>query len=265
MQIQGKRIHTVVSDMDGTLLKEERMLSPTLFPLLRRLKEEGVAFVAASGRQYDNMRLLFDAVWRDMDFICENGSMIVCQDEIVYKRCIPRDLAERLINDMLTVEGAEALFSSEGKMYVPDRESVRRQFGPMVEKQLFQKLHYVKSCEDVPGQMNKISIWWKKGIPEEWAHRFHEKYDEQLHAVDSGNGWMDFTMGGANKGEALKELARIRGFSLEETLCFGDSENDISMFRTAGVAAVMETAAPHVKAEADLVCADVEETLRSLL
>ena len=81
----------------------------------------------------------------------------------------------------------------------------------------------------------------------------------------NGNGWLDFTMAGVNKGVALRELSQLKGFSLEQALCFGDSENDISMFRECAVSYVMETAREHVKPYADYCCADVVKTLQGFL
>ena len=52
---------------------------------------------------------------------------------------------------------------------------------------------------------------------------------------------------------------------MEETLCFGDSENDVAMFRECGISYVMETGREHVKAEADYVCTNVCDVLREVL
>lgn len=72
-------------------------------------------------------------------------------------------------------------------------------------------------------------------------------------------------MSGVNKGSALRRLAELEGFSLEEALCFGDSENDIAMFRECGISYAMATGREHVRAAADCVCTDVLETLRGFL
>ena len=56
-------IKLVASDLDGTLLLNgAQKLPEELFPLIRGLKKEGILFVAASGRQYANMKRLFEPV-----------------------------------------------------------------------------------------------------------------------------------------------------------------------------------------------------------
>lgn len=60
----------VASDLDGTLLLNgTQSLPEELFPLIKKLKELGILFVAASGRQYANMKRLFEPVADEMAFI----------------------------------------------------------------------------------------------------------------------------------------------------------------------------------------------------
>ena len=58
---------------------------------------------------------------------------------------------------------------------------------------------------------------------------------------------------GADKGGALLRLAELLGIRREETMAFGDGENDMSMLRMAGLGVAMENAEDHVKAAADYV------------
>ena len=79
MKIHGKEITTIVSDLDGTLLGEEKTnLNPLVYDLILSFKERGVNFVAASGRTYKNMKSLFAPVLDDISLICENGSLKSC-------------------------------------------------------------------------------------------------------------------------------------------------------------------------------------------
>ena len=55
-------IKLIASDLDGTLLKNgAQMLSPEIFELIPALKEKGIHFVAASGRQYACLLYTSDA------------------------------------------------------------------------------------------------------------------------------------------------------------------------------------------------------------
>ena len=49
-------IKLIACDMDGTLLDSQKRLPEGLLPALQRLREQGVAFAVASGRQYAALR-----------------------------------------------------------------------------------------------------------------------------------------------------------------------------------------------------------------
>lgn len=56
-------IQYIASDVDGTLLHgHATTLNPELFDIILQLKEHGIHFIAASGRQYKNLQRLFAPV-----------------------------------------------------------------------------------------------------------------------------------------------------------------------------------------------------------
>lgn len=262
MYILGKKITTIISDLDGTLLGEKKELDPALFSIISELKRKGVDFVAASGRQYKNMRLMFEPIAEGLPFICENGSLVVKDDQTLYAECIPEDLAFELLEDMFSIPGTETIVSSDRELYTL---ACREEFIRYMRDLFKPEIMTVENYREISGPFNKLSIWWPDGIPEKEEAWFHERYDGRLLATDSGNGWMDFTMEGVHKGKALEQLALAEGFSLKEALCFGDSENDIPMFRECALSFAMESSRPHVKAAADRVCGNVGDMLREFL
>jgi hydroxymethylpyrimidine pyrophosphatase-like HAD family hydrolase len=67
--------------------------------------------------------------------------------------------------------------------------------------------------------------------------------------------YLDITHPVANKGEAVRRLARRLGVDLAHTVVLGDMTNDIAMFRVAGFAIAMGQAPPAVQAEAAAITA----------
>ena len=71
-------IKLIASDLDGTLLQNgAQELDPLIFDQIRELKEMGIHFVAASGRQYPNLQRLFAPVQDEISYIAENGSLCI--------------------------------------------------------------------------------------------------------------------------------------------------------------------------------------------
>ena len=71
---------------------------PEGFPkIIGQLKERGIIFAAASGRQYHNLRQLFAPVKDDIAYICENGALTIYQGEVLHKVVIPPETAIPII------------------------------------------------------------------------------------------------------------------------------------------------------------------------
>ncbi|MBR3825643.1 MAG: HAD family hydrolase [Lachnospiraceae bacterium] len=261
MRISGKRITTVVSDFDGTILKKGAM-EPTaeFFKVIDEAMEKGDLFVAASGRQYFNMYNMLNQLKQEIVYICENGCLVMYRGEVLHKETIEPGLAASLIEELRAQGGgAELIVSGEKTCYVSPHHP---KFADVMEQKVKYHITRLGSFEELQEAPLKISIRYPEGIRSEDAEYFKKKYGKILQVVDAGNGFLDFNPLTSGKGPALKVAAEKLGFSVEECMAFGDSENDMSMLKTAGISFAMEGAKAHVKAVADYVCDSVEDVVR---
>lgn len=104
----------IASDIDGTLLQNgEKELSGQAVNQVKQLKEMGILFAAASGRQYATLRRLFEPVKDDIAYICENGAMVMYNGKILHKDVFDRVLAEEMMHSILNREDMEIIVSGE--------------------------------------------------------------------------------------------------------------------------------------------------------
>lgn len=259
MKINNHTITTIVSDFDGTILKHGMQETPARFlEAVEELLNRGIHFVAASGRQYPNLKRLMAPVADRIGFICENGALIIWQGKVLYKGTIDRTLAMELIEDMKQQPSSEILVSGEGTSYIVPNTP---EYAYLLEHVVKNVVTILEDFQEIQEDMIKISIHYPNGIPASAEQMFREKYGEKLLIVESGNGWLDFMAPGCGKGPALRQVADIMGFDLTQAAAFGDSENDISMLETAGIGFAMDTAREPVKAVANYVCESVEDIL----
>ena len=120
-------IKLVASDLDGTLLRNgAQRFQPELFDLIHRLKELGVFFVAASGRQFPIMQRMFAPVKEEIGYVCENGALTYTDGEFLYKDTLSDTLAKEIIQEIWEKEGAEMTMSGVRTYYVrPKTEEFR--------------------------------------------------------------------------------------------------------------------------------------------
>ncbi len=260
MRISGRNITTIVSDFDGTILKHGAWDAPKEFyDVINEAMGKGHFFVAASGRQYPNMYAMLHSLEQEIAYICENGCLVMYKGEVLHKETIDRELAKELLEDLKKQgRGSEITISGERTCYmVPNNPG----FAEVMEQKVHYHVTVLEDFEQIEEAPLKLAIYYPEGIPQEAAEWFREKYGDRLQIVDAGNNFLDFNPLGSGKGPALRMLAEKFGFSLEECIAFGDSENDISMLETAGISFAMEAAKPHVKAAANYVCESVEDVV----
>ena len=82
----------IATDLDGTLLDDEKHLPRETFRLIEELSERGVLFAPASGRQYANLQKLFLPVKDKVLFMCENGALVKYKGKTLHLNPIDREL-----------------------------------------------------------------------------------------------------------------------------------------------------------------------------
>lgn len=261
MRINGKNIKTIVSDFDGTILKNGALEpSAEFFEIINKAMDEDYLFIAASGRQYFNMYNMLNKLKKEIVYICENGCLVMYRGEVLHKETIASELAKGLIEELQAQEGGtEIIVSGERTCYVAPHNPW---FADAMENKVKYHITRLKSFAELSEKPLKISIYYPEGIPQEKSGYFKQKYGELLQVVDAGNGFLDFNPLTSGKGPALTMVAQKLGLGIRECMAFGDGENDMSMLETAGVSFAMEGAKEHVKAVADYVCDSVEEVVR---
>ena len=70
---------------------------------------------------------------------------------------------------------------------------------------------------------------------------------------------VDIIPSSSGKGKAVNNILAYYGFSKDESIAFGDGNNDIEMLKAVGTGVAMENSNNDVKAAADVVCKSVED------
>lgn len=260
MNIHGKEIRAIVSDFDGTIIKSGMTKPPAHFyEVIGQALEEGIPFIAASGRQYGNLQRMLSPIAHRINYICENGCLVIYQGKVIYKSIFPNRIGQALLADMEIYGADRVIVSGEDTSYLLNQNG---EFMDYVANTIGNHITPLSSFTEISEPIMKISIHFKSGVPKEVTSFFHQKYDALLQVTEGGNGWFDFNMKEATKGAALTLLATHMGISTDNMIVFGDNENDVSMFKIAGISYVVSTASRHVKEYADYTCDNVEDIIK---
>lgn len=259
-------IKLIASDLDGTLLLPgAQTISPRAISLIRQLKQKGVHFVAASGRQYDNEKRLFRDVHNDISYISENGSLCYHQDQVIFRTAIDDALARRILTEIRSQNYFEVVVSREDRCFIENRNAA---FVHHIVDEVKNTTTVVDDILTVDGPIVKIAICNMSDGPhivDKYLKRLQDLFGREIKVVTSGNLWIDFIAPGTNKGVALSHLLDRLHIRPEECIAFGDQYNDVEMLQMVGCGYAMSGAAPGIAYYADSVTDSVEDVMEDVL
>ncbi|WP_455715159.1 HAD family hydrolase [Anaerosporobacter sp.] len=256
-------IKLIASDLDGTLLHNgAQEVSKEIIAYIKELSRQGILFVAASGRQYANLRRLFSPVQDEIGYICENGALVMYQDQIISKSCIDREIGLQLMEDILEAGACELLLSGQSTSYIQPKNPY---FAYFLKHIVHNNVTVVDDFHKVEEPFYKISICEEAGVAKNSGPFFINKWGSTLKTTISGFEWLDFTHPDTNKGIALQSLCNHLHITTDQVMAFGDNYNDIEMLTTARYGYVMDGANDDIKSLTPYHTKSVEQTIHDLL
>ena len=261
------KIKMIGLDLDGTLLNEQKEVTPYTRDVLKRAIDQGVTVLVATGRpitgvpkpllEFPGMRYVLTA----------NGGRIIDikEKKILYEELVPYDMAEKILKVFEKYDSFREIYF-DGLGYVQEEQLERiseyYRTGPMV--------NYIASTRrGVPDIWAKMREMEGHGLDKVHAVFIDEK--ERLKALDElmeiadlevtnalGNN-LEVNAPGVNKGRGLIRLGEMLGIRKEEIMAFGDGTNDLKMITEVGFGVAMENGFDEVKAAADYVTCSNDE------
>jgi Cof subfamily protein (haloacid dehalogenase superfamily) len=242
------RIALVVSDVDGTLLTKDKILTEGTRRAVRRLEESGVGFTITSSRPTIGMRFLIEPLQITLPVGAFNGSSIVdAQLNPIEQHLIPASAVQRSI-DVLDEFGVDVwLFTNEQWLvrsgdgdYVPfEQRTIKTDpaIVPDFKPYLSSACKLVGACADAD-LLQRCEAAMQKAL------------GTQATAVRSQSYYLDVTPPGCDKGTFVQAMAKRLGISTGAVATIGDMHNDLAMFRTSGISIAMGNATDDVKKQA---------------
>lgn len=240
-------IKLIATDIDGTLVKDGgNTINPETYDVILKLRQKGIQFAAASGRQWASIEALFEPVKEKIFYLSDNGAYVGCHGRNLFLNTIDRQLIMDLVMDVRKMPGLEVMVSGPDMVYMDTKDQEFVDW--MVHGYKF-RMERVDDLTDVEDQFIKISVYKKEKV-QEATGSLREKYGDRLKMTISGDMWLDCMAPGVCKGQAIEVLQDSLDIKPEETMAFGDQLNDIEMLGKAYYSFAVGNARPEVKAAA---------------
>ena len=251
------RIALVVSDVDGTLVTREKVLTDAARDAVRRLSDAGIGFTIVSSRPTVGMHFLIEPLAITLPVGSFNGSSIVDpQLNPIVQHLIPAAVARTSL-DVLDEFGVDIwLFTNDlwltrngDGAYVPNEIRAIRA-NPTVVGDF---APYLTAACKIVGASGDAALLQR------CEAAMQNALGAKATAVRSQSYYLDVTPPGCDKGTFVQAMAKRLGIPTDAVATIGDMENDLAMFRTSGISFAMGNAANHVKKMATHVTASNED------
>ncbi|HEV2356576.1 MAG TPA: Cof-type HAD-IIB family hydrolase [bacterium] len=251
-----------MTDIDGTLVPEDKIVRPGVIDAIRRAQGRGIKVCLATGRPWQATQPFVEAVGADPPVIIYNGGLVYdfTNDRVLWRTALPQAVARAVLPVLRRFPQTSPLLFLHGQVYAeritPETALYAHRDRPLVIQHTpsFQALLDASPDED-PLKMLIV------GEPPDLR-----AIDEALGAlpmpvnrVFSQKDYLEILPIGNNKGRALPVLAEAVGVPVGETVAVGDAHNDLAMIQTAGLGVAVETSPPDVIAAAAWTCPPPEE------
>lgn len=248
-------IRLIATDMDGTLLNSKHELNDSFVPVFKKIKEQGIVFVAASGRQYYNLLKALDEVKDEVIFAAENGSYVVFRDEEIHVQPVEHEIVRDLIRISKSIPHTFPIICGKKKAYVQNSES---EFISQLEL-YFERYEIVEDLLKVEDdQFLKFTLCDLTGS-EANSYPHYKHLENSLKVKVSGPIWLDISHPLANKGVAMDVLQKKFGVTFEQTMVFGDYFNDLEMLQKGYYSYAMANAHEDIKKIARFIAKSNDE------
>jgi Cof subfamily protein (haloacid dehalogenase superfamily) len=250
-----RRFRLLALDIDGTLLRSDKTISPRTLLALRAAREQGVRLVLVTGRRLPAARRAAEALG-DVDLVLHNGALIVEDGQVLRCRPLPRELARRAIRigRRLTADPVvHAGRQGEGRLLVEGVQPSNTLLAYYIERShpdVVQVDDLEAALDDDPLQ---VMFGGRRELMEELLPHLTLGVGEPVRIErtvypELGVGILDVLAPGVNKAEAVAFLQGRWQVDAQETLAVGDNWNDREMLEAAGLGMVMGNADPDLRA-----------------
>lgn len=237
----------ILTDLDHTLLRQDGSVSDETLSVLAACRAKGVRFAIATARYWIGAERYIDLLKPDYE-ITTDGTLIHSRERCVFSRAFSASDTNRIIRSILrSVPGAE--------ITVANGKTVYWNSGHIGKSEKLRKAVYCDYASPLAVRANKIVA----GLPDErTARRIADQIGCRLQCY-RGEQWYAFLPIGSGKVEAIRALAEASGISPDETVAFGDDQNDIEMLRLCGKGIAVSNGVPEALEAADEITLSNDE------
>ena len=228
----NKRMRAIVVDLDRTLLRTDKTLSSYTLEVLKSCQEKGLQIMVATARPWRTAQAYYRAIGAE-GIVVSNGARVIYGDRQT-EHGISRQSAVRLLK-VLTREPSLVVTLETGEVAYSNK--------PVAE-------YETVIADDLPAKAEaegalKILVSLDRG---EVPAIIREGLTHDLYYTVANGNLLQIMDRKATKWNGIKTLLEAAACSPEETVYFGDDQDDVEPIKMCGLGVAVANAVEEVKA-----------------
>ncbi|GLY04925.1 MULTISPECIES: HAD family hydrolase [Actinoplanes] len=237
----------VATDIDGTLITSERVISPATIDVLSRVP---VPVVLVTGRPVRWLAQLNDQLPTPLPAVCANGAVIYdpAADQVLRAHTIGVDLLLEVTKQLRDVVPDVSL-----AVEVEDGRAFRHEETWQIRWEHDRRIRVIASPEELTSEPAvKLLARSATADPDDFLELVSRTLGDRVEATrSSSSALVEISAAGVTKAAGLAWFCEQRGITADEVVAFGDMPNDIPLLAWAGRGVAMGNAHPALRAVAD--------------
>lgn len=251
-------IKAIMCDVDGTILNEKGMVSPKTIEVIKKVREKGILFGLATGRDVHNTKQFLHEWGLEglIDIIVGTGGGEIYDIPLGISTSnfpLDGDAIKEIVNHYEDMDVNFAI-PYEGIFYTP-KDDRHIQLLAQVDKVSYEVINY---DEFLTQPMPKLMIVCDEDYMDKVVERSKTFHDDRYKCASliTASVLYEYMDPRISKANGLKEVMKLHGFGMDALCTFGDADNDYDMTLHAGVGVVMGNGSERTKSVADYITED---------
>lgn len=250
------RNRIIFSDMDGTLLDDEKKLSPQIYDAIMDFTAQGGHFVLSSGRPLASILETKEKLGLNLPntyIISYNGALIYdCdQNKAIRERRVPFDYVKKVL-EVAKECGVHGQTYTDEAIISPADDEELAYYRQHIHMPAIITDDVVSALDKEPFKMILIHLQ-QDGKLEAFRKALAPWAEGKMHTFYSSPIYLECCMLEASKGNAVRFLCEHLGIDIKDSIAAGDAANDISMLEAAGCGVCMCNGTEDTKRAADYI------------
>ena len=245
-------------DLDGTLLDDEKRITPGNRAALQQALDRGHRVVITTGRPLASAKIQNEKLGLTGNgcyIIAFNGGVIYdCgKGAPIYENYLSKETALKAIRLCNQAGVHVQAYDATHVLVEPDHDQEAVEYYRSTTGTVFRQVESFRQelGESVP-KVLAISLTERAAL-ERAEKLLKSELSLETDCLYSSDKYMEIVAKGLNKGAAIIRLCGLLGVPVSDSIAVGDQENDLMMIKTAGLGVAMANAIDSVKAQAGYV------------